>query len=118
MLPQTPLRTGLSTGRVAQYFIGGCSVLLAIVSNVIGIEVSVVTAWSGAAPSVEIVNRARKGERLPLVPAFHRNAVNLQLEVKVPRTPAVGEGLPDGCESLASSLAYSPLAHIAGRCLS
>jgi hypothetical protein len=34
------------------------------------------------------LNRMRKGDRLPLVPASHRNAVNLPLEINVPRTPA------------------------------
>jgi hypothetical protein len=120
VLPQTSLKTGLflSGGRSARYFIVGCSVLLAMVSIVISIEVSVATAWSGAAPSIEIMNRTRKGDRLPLVPAFHQNAVNLPLQVDVPRTPAPSPGLLEGCESLASSLAPSLLAHTAGRCLS
>jgi hypothetical protein len=115
-------RTGsgvmFSIGRGLRYSIGGCSVLLAIVSVVIGIEVSVATASSGTAPSVEIMNRARKGDRLPLVPALHRNAVNRPLEVKVLRIPAHDPGLAEGCESLASPLAHSEFAHSAGRCLS
>jgi hypothetical protein len=120
MLPQTPLRSGLSssTGRGMLYLVGGCSVLLATVSIVIGIEVSVATASSGAAPSVEIVNRALKGNRLPLVPALDQNPVSGPLEVNVPRVAAPDGGLADGCESLVSPLARSPLAQIAGRCLS
>jgi hypothetical protein len=120
MLPQTPLRSGLfsSTGRGLQYLVGGCSVLLATVSIVIGIEVSVAAASSGAAPSMEIIDRARKGDRLPVVPALHRNPVNRPPEVNLSRIPAPDQGLADGCESLASPLAHSPLAQIAGRCLS
>ena len=83
-----------------------------------GIEVSVATASSAAAPSGEIVNRAQKGNRLPLVPALHQNPVSRQLEVNLPRMPAPEQGLADGCESLVSPLARSPLAQIAGRCLS
>jgi hypothetical protein len=120
MLPHTSLRSGLfaSTGWRLQYLISGYSVLLATVSIVIGIEISVATASSGVAPSVEIVNRALKGNRLPLVPALHQNSVSEPLEVNVPRVPAPDGGLADGCESLASLLARSPLAQIAGRCLS
>ena len=120
MLPHTSRRSGLfaSTGWRLQYLISGRSVLLATVSIVIGIEVSVATASSGAAPSAEIINRALKGNRLPLVPALHQNPVSGPLEVNVPRVAASDGGLADGCESLASPLARSPLAQIAGRCLS
>jgi len=120
MLPPTSLRGGLfsSTGGSLRYLISGCSVLLAAVSIVIGIEISVATAFSGAAPSVEIVNRAQKGNRLPLVPALHQNAVSRLLEVNFPLIPAPDQGLADGCEPVASPLTHSPLAQIAGRCLS
>ncbi len=120
MLSQTPLRSGLfsSTGRGLQYLVGGCSVLLATVSIVIGIEVSVATASSATATSVKIINRARKGDRLPLVPALHQNPVSRPAEASLPRIPAPDQALADGCESLASPLAHSPLAQIAGRCLS
>ena len=121
MLPQTSLRSGLfsSTGRGLRFLIGGCSVLLATLSVVIGIEVSVATASPGAVSSMEIVDRARKGNRLPLVPALHQNPVNRPPEeVNLPRIPAPDRGLADGCESLASPLTHSPLAQIAGRCLS
>ena len=120
MLPQTSLRSDLfsSTGRALRYFISGCSLLLAIVSIVIGIEVSVATASLGAAPSTEIINRTQKGDRLPVVPALHQNPVNRPPEVNLPRILAPDQDLADGCESLASPLAHSPLAQIAGRCLS
>jgi hypothetical protein len=118
MLPQTSLRNDLfaSTGRALRYSISGCSVLLAIASIVLGIEVSIATASSGAAPSAEIVNRAQKGNRLPLVPALRQNAISRPPEANLPRTPA--PGLADGCEPVVSPLTHSPLAQIAGRCLS
>jgi hypothetical protein len=120
MLPLTSLRSDLfsSTGRALQYLISGCSVLLAIVSIVVGIEVSVATASSGAAPSTKIINRAQKGDRLPVVPALHQNPVSRPPEVNLARIPAPDQNLADCCESLASPLAHSPLAQVAGRCLS
>jgi len=45
------------------------------------------------------------------------NPVSRQLKVNLRRMPAPERGLADGCESLASSPAHSPLAQIAGRCL-
>jgi hypothetical protein len=120
MLPQTSLRSDLfsSTGRALRYLVSGCSVLLAIVSIVIGIEVSVATASSGAATSTEIINRTQKGDRLPVVPALHRNPVNRPPEVNLPRMRILAPDLADGCEPLASPLAHSPWAQIVGRCLS
>ena len=120
MLRQTSHRSDLfsSTGRALRYFISDCSVLLAIVSIVIGIEVSVATAFSGAAPSTEIVNRTQKGDRLPVIPALHQNPVNRPPEVNLLRILAPDQDLAAGCESLASPLAHFPLAQIAGRCLS
>jgi hypothetical protein len=99
MLPQTPRRSGLfsSTGRGLQYLVGGCSVLLATVSIVIGVEVSVATASSATAPSVEIINRAQKGDRLPLVPALHQNPVSRPAEASLPRILAPDQALADGC---------------------
>ena len=107
-----------SMGRGSPYVVGACSVILAMAAIFVGIEISIATAWSGAAPAVEIVNRTGKVDRLPLAPAFRRNALNQPLEINVPRTPAPDQKLIDGCESLISSLAHSPFAQVAGRCLS
>ena len=97
------------------YSVGGCPVVLAMASIIIAIEISFAAALSGAAaPSVEIVNR--KGDRLPLF--FVSHAINQPLQINRPRIPGPEQELADGCESLASSLAYSPLANIAGRCVS
>jgi hypothetical protein len=87
MLPQTSLRSDLfsSTGRDLRYFISGCSVLLAIVSIVIGIEA---------------YNRTQKGDRLPVVPALRQNPINRPPEVNLPRLRILGpdQDLADGCE--------------------
>jgi hypothetical protein len=66
----------------------------------------------------EMGNRTGKGDRLPLVPALHRIPANQPAKIEVLRTSAPDQELVDGCESLASSLSGSPLANIAGRCLS
>jgi hypothetical protein len=92
-----------------------CSLVVAIISVLISIKVSAATVWSGAAS--ETINPARKGDRLPLVLASHPNPANQPIEVNVPPL-SVQHSLPDGCEALASPLARSTVAHIAGRCVS
>jgi hypothetical protein len=92
-----------------------CSLVLAIISIFISIKVSAATVWSGVAP--EIINRARKADRLPLMLASDPTRANRPIEVNVPG-PSVQRSLPDGCEALASPLARSTVAHIAGRCVS
>jgi hypothetical protein len=101
----------LVINRGSPYLGRGCIVILAMVF-IVTAELSVSTTWSAAssmAPSMETVNRTRKGDRLP-VPALHRDSVNFRLEHPVK--------LPVGCESIASFLARSPLAETAGYCLS
>jgi hypothetical protein len=56
--------------------------------------------------SLQIVNRTQKGDRLPLA------------QIDVPRVPVSDASLPEGCDSLVSSLTRSHLARIAGRCVS
>jgi hypothetical protein len=95
--------------------VGSRCVFLAIISIVIGIEVWVLAAWSGAfTPSLETVNR--KSDRLPLVGEFHSEKQPLRINFS--RMTGPRQELPDGCESLASPLARSSVAHIAGRCVS
>ena len=53
---------------------------------------------------------------MPLIPATSRNAVNGPFEMKAP--PAPKPELLDGCEPVVSSIGQSPLAQIAGRCVS
>ena len=120
MLIHTPIKSGLSwsmRGR-AWFSVGGVGVALVIFSAMIGLELSAATARSSGETSGETVNHTQKGDRLPLVPAFHRNAVNELLEIKVPRAPNPDSELADGCEPLVSSLAHSPWANVAGRCVS
>ena len=61
-----------------------------------------------------VINRAHKGDRLPLIPAKSRNAVNGPVE----KAPAPKPRLLDGCEPVVSAIGQSPLAQIPGRCVS
>ncbi len=63
-------------------------------------------AHSDVGTPMEIVDRAHKGDRLPLA----------QLDVR--RAPAQDLRLPDGCDALVSPLTRSRFARIAGRCVS
>lgn len=99
----------------SRYFAGACGIVLATASIIVDLEVSVAPAGSASKPPAII---ARKGDRLPLAPAFYRTAVGHSLNIGIPSTPPSNSKLADGCESLVSSLAHSPLKHIAGRCLS
>ena len=80
--------------------------ILALMSIFVGVKVSAATAWSvagpKAVPALQMVNRTGKGDRLLLLPV----------------TPVPAHRLVDGCESPVSALGRSPLAQIAGRCLS
>ena len=68
--------------RNSGYLVGCCGAAFAVASFVIGLEVSSTTA----APSVEqpapAVNRTLKSDRMPVLPAKSRNAVNGPLEIK------------------------------------
>jgi len=97
----------------APYVVGACSVIFTLISIFGSIELSGATAASESAASAEGVNRAAKADRLPLVPIFGRNIVNPPKGARAP-----DQKLFDGCEALASTLTRSPLAQLAGRCLS
>ena len=108
------IRGGLfkSVNRRFPYLSRDCIVSLAMVF-IITAELSTSITWSAAserAPSMQTVDRAKKGDRLPLFPTLHPDTVNFGL-----KRPAK---LPVGCESVASSLSRSPLTETAGRCLS
>jgi hypothetical protein len=109
-------RRSQSSATVFLYVVYACSVMLIIAFIFVGLEVSISRGWPGAAG--QMVSRTGKGDFLRSVPAFHRNAVNQPGQIGVLRTLPPDRDLIDGCESLASSLAGSPLALIAGRCLS
>ena len=102
--------------RHSQYIVGCCGVALAMASFFIGLEVSATTAAPSADLTAPMINRTLKGDRMPLIPGKSRNAVNGPFEIKAP--PVVTPELLDGCEPVVSSIGRSPLARVAGRCLS
>jgi hypothetical protein len=106
-----------SGDRSLRYLLIACSLVVAIVSILISINVSAATVWSGVAPSRGTINIARKSDRLPLVLASDQTPANGPVEVNVLRLP-VQHSLPEGCEALASPLVRSTVARIAGRCVS
>jgi hypothetical protein len=102
--------------RHSRFFVGCCGAVFAVASFLIGLEVSATTAAPSTDRTATSVNRTLKGDRLPLVPGKSRNAVNGPLELKAPA--ASRPELLDGCEPVVSSIGQSPLAQIAGRCVS
>jgi hypothetical protein len=98
--------------------VGCAGAMFAVASFLIGLEVS--STATTAAPSVEqtTVNRSLKGDRMQIVPSKSRNAVNGPFEIKAPQSPAALPELLDGCEPVISSIGQTPLAKIAGRCVS
>jgi hypothetical protein len=104
--------------RNSQYVISGLGALVALGFFVIGLEVSATTASPAPKQVQQLVDRALKGDRLPLVPEKARkNAVNGPHEL-APRAPAARQELLDGCESIVSAIAQSPLSQVPGRCVS
>ena len=89
--------------------LNACSLILTAAFVFIALETPDSTTRLGAAPTV-VVNRALKKDRLVTVERWLRSN-HLQAQVW-------GTRLNDGCESLVSPLSHSPLAQIAGRCLS
>jgi hypothetical protein len=87
--------------------LNGCAVILTATLMFMALETPDATARLGTPPTV-VVNRALKKDRLAPVKQWLRSD---HLRVFDTR-------LDDGCESLVSPLTHSPLAQIAGRCLS
>ena len=84
----------------------------------VGLNVSATPAWSASDrtasdPAPQTITRTLKGDRSPLaaVPTGDRSAASAPAATVVPE-------LPDGCEPVISSIGDSPLARMAGRCLS
>ena len=119
MLTHTSIRSDLSRLRlgVAQVFVGGLGVfaliltvvfgLATLLAVVCGLVISLASASAGVEPSGHFVNRTIKGDRLARI-----------AKINIPLAPAVDLELADGCESLVSSLAHTPFATKAGRCVS
>ena len=99
-----PARSGSICG--FRYCVSVCAAVLVMLAMVISLESSMATARSGVHPSVDVVDRTRKGDRLPLA----------RPRIDVPRTTASSAALPDGCDAAVSSLTRSDLARIAQRC--
>lgn len=104
--------------RHSRFLVGCCGAAFAIASFLIGLEVSATTAAPSLDKTAPVMNRTLKSDRLPLVPSKNRNAVNGPVEIKTPPVPAAKPRLLDGCEPIISSIGQSPLAQVAGRCLS
>ena len=104
--------------RHSRFFIGCGGAILAIASFLVGLEVSATTAAPSIEKAAPVVNRTLKSDRLPLVSSSNRNAVNGPVEIKTRPVPAAKPKLLDGCEPVVSAIGQSPLAQIAGRCVS
>jgi hypothetical protein len=99
-------------------FAGGLMASLAALAIVSGLFMVDSAARSMVDPHAQTVNRALKGDRLPLRPASLSNVENRPVEWRAPHTSIPDSKLPDGCEAVVSSIANPELAHIAGRCVS
>ena len=99
-------------------FASGLIASLAALAFISGLVMFDSTARSMVDPSAQTVNRALKGDRLPLAPVSRPDAENQPAELRALRTSTPNSRLPDGCEAVVSSIANSELAHIAGRCVS
>jgi hypothetical protein len=98
-------------------FIAACTgAAVGLASFLIALEMSASQAAPGinAGPSM---NRTLKGDRLPLISAKSRNAVNGPAEPKPP-PPASQPRLLEGCEGLVSAIGQPPLSRVPGRCVS
>jgi len=102
--------------RYSGYLVGCGGAVFAIAIFLVGLEVSSTTAAPSGARTAPMVNRTLKSDRMPLVSTKSRNAVNGPAETNAP--PAPKPKLLDGCEPVVSAIGHSPLAQIAGRCVS
>jgi hypothetical protein len=112
--------------RRAQILMAGCGAAFALAVGFFVLGVDVPTTTAAISPEVtQTVNRAAKADRLPMKPAFRlpaipasksrRNAGNEETETT---TPFPKPELLDGCEPIVSPIGQSPLAQVAGRCVS
>src|SRR5262249_47202516 len=101
--------------RYSPYFVGCGGAWFAVAAFLLCLGLSATsTASASFSRSVPVVNRTLKSDRLPL----SRNAVNGPAEVQPPPAPAPKPRLLDGCEPIVSAIGQSPLAQVAGRCVS
>ena len=109
--------------RYSGYLVGCGGAVFAIATFLVGLELSATStaspALSRSAPMVDRTlksDRLPQSDRLPLASSKSRNAVNGPAET--PPAPAPKPKLLDGCEPMVSAIGQSPLAQIAGRCVS
>jgi hypothetical protein len=108
--------------RSCAHVAAACSGILTLLSIFVGLKVSAAICGSSVGPTtvptLQMVNRTGKGDQLPLLPVIGpKTGVHL-LEDYAKRTPLPSHRLMDGCEPPVSVLGHSPLAQIAGRCVS
>jgi hypothetical protein len=96
--------------RITSFLTAGLGVAVSIAVLAIGLKITT-PAWSAAEPPQQTSNRALKGDRSQLTPSQTRTA----REVLVSKDP-VAAVLPDGCESLISSIGEPSLAQVARTC--
>jgi hypothetical protein len=76
------------------------------------------SAWPATNSTPHNVDRALKGDRLPLVPALKPADGNGQIGFNERSNLVAVPELLDGCESMVSTIGKAQLANVAGRCLS
>jgi hypothetical protein len=103
---------------VIQYGFSVCAGLSALMCLVAGLKIS--AGISGATgPDLQTVNYLGKGDRLQLPPIVgHPDAGPELVQDYDVHKPVHNQHLMEGCDSLVSPLAQSPLARIPVRCLS
>src|SRR4249920_82006 len=84
------------------HFISTMATCGAVCASVLLASLNGWTAGSEISTHASFVNRDHKGDRLPLVPAFHLDA-DKQSQQSRPLVPLARE-LPDGCESAVSPI--------------
>jgi hypothetical protein len=103
--------------RYSGYLVGCGGAVFVIATFLVGLELSATSTASPAlSRSAPMVDRTLKSDRLPLASSKSRNAVNGPAEI--PPAPAPKPKLLDGCEPMVSAIGQSPLAQVAGRCVS
>jgi hypothetical protein len=94
----------------------GCVLTLGI--SILSAQMSGTSAWSATNSTPHNVDRALKGDRLPLVPALKSADGEGQIGFSEHTNPVAVPELLEGCESMVSTIGNSHLATVAGRCLS
>jgi hypothetical protein len=96
-----------------RFVVGGLGVAVITAALVAGPEISA-TAWSAPNPVQQDLDRSLKGDRSPLIGLNNRGVAKRPLELRILSKPV----LLEGCEPVVSSIGHTPLANVAGRCLS